>query len=593
MKQNKTRQEVDQSRTWDLTALFATDDALRKEMDALETEVDRFSARRKGAMDTPEQATETLDEVLELFGRLIRAGTYANLRAQTDSTDNESQALAQETGLRLSRLMTKLQFVEQTLREKEESFLQKIQELGDYRAHIDEILREKPHALAPEVEDAVSALGPVLGAGYAVYNRAKLADLRFPDFTVEGKTYPMSFGLFEGHYENDPNTALRRKAFDHFYEHLAKYRHTMAATLNQEMQKEKILSDLRGFDSVFDSLLFRQNVDRSLYERQIDGIMQDLAPVMRKYAKVVQDTFELEEMTFSDLLVPLDPEFEPEVTIDDAKATLLEALAPLGEKYLQYVERAFTERWIDFPENEGKSTGAFCASPYGAHPYILISWTASQRELFVLAHELGHAGHFALAQEAQHVLHTRPSMYLIEAPSTMNELFVADYLLKNTDDGRMKRWIRATMIARTYYHNFVTHGIEAVFQKKAYEVIDQGGALSADLLDRLFRETLEAFWGDAVTITPGAEKTWMRQPHYYMGLYPYTYSAGLTLGTEANRRIVAEGEEAVKDWIRFLEAGSTRDVFGLAETAGVDLSTDGPLKNTIAKIEELVDGLTE
>lgn len=591
MKQNMARHEVDPNITWDLTALFASDEAVKEEIAALEQAVNEFSEKHNGKMDTPELAKETLDEMQQLYGRLIRAGTYAGLRSQTDSTDNEALALSQETGMRLSSIRTRLQFVEQELREADEAFLQKIQELGDYKSYIDDILREKKHALAPAVEDAVSALSPVLGAGYTVYNRAKLADLRFPDFTVDGKTHPMSFGLFEGHYENEPDTALRRAAFDHFYEYLARYRHTMAATLNAEMQKEKIMANLRGFDSVFDSLLFRQNVDRSLYERQIEGIKNDLAPVMRNYAKVVQDTYGLDEMTFSDLLVPLDPEFEPEVSIEEAKATLLEALAPLGGKYLKNIERAFSERWIDFPENEGKSTGAFCSSPYGAHPYILISWTASQRELFVLAHELGHAGHFALAQETQNVLHTRPSMYLIEAPSTMNELFVADYLLKNTDDARMQRWVRGTMIARTYYHNFVTHGIEAIFQKKAYEVIDKGGALSADLLDRLFRETLEDFWGDAVTITPGAEKTWMRQPHYYMGLYPYTYSAGLTLGTEANRRIAAEGDTAVHDWIRFLEAGSTKDVFGLAETAGVDLTTDGPLKNTIAKIDELIQGL--
>lgn len=593
MKENKKRSDVQEQLTWDLSALFASDAALKEEVAALEKESQDFSQRCKDKMDTPESAKEALDALRALLGRLIRAHTYAGLRTQTDSTDTEAQSLSLEAGMRLSAVNTRLQFVEQSLREMDETQLEKIRSLGDYGAYMDEILRQKEHALSPEVEEIVSSLQPVLDTPYTVYHRAKLADLRFPDFTVDGKTYPMSFGLFEGHYENDPDTAVRREAFDRFYEELAKYRHTMAATLNAEMQKEKIMARLKGFDSVIDALLFRQNVDRSLYERQIEGIRNDLPPVMRTYAKVIQDTYQLEEMTFSDLLVPLDPAFEPEVTIEDAKETLLKALAPLGEKYLANIERAFSERWIDFPENEGKATGAFCSSPYGAHPYVLISWTASQRELFVLAHELGHAGHFALSQAAQHVLHTRPSMYLIEAPSTMNELFVAEYLMQHTDDARMKRWIRGTMIARTYYHNFVTHGIEAIFQKKAYEIVDRGGALSADLLDGLFRETLEDFWGDAVVIPKGAEKTWMRQPHYYMGLYPYTYSAGLTLGTEANRRITEEGDEAVADWIRFLEAGGTKDVFGLADLAGVDLRTDEPLKNTIAKIEDLIDGLRE
>ena len=591
MKQNKTRKEVDPTRTWDLSALFASDDVQSREVDSLEKDTDAFVLRYKGNLKTPQMAAEALEGLKDLLGRAHRAGNYSFLRAETDSTDADAQNKKQITMLRLSAMQTKLQFVEQFLREQDEAFLNEVKQIGDNSVYIEEMLRVKTHALSPEVEDVISALSPVLGAGYTIYNRAKLADLRFPDFTVGTDNYPMSFGLFEGHYENEPDTEIRREAFDQFYDQLGKYRHTMAATLTAEMQKEKILAHLRGFDSVIDSLLFRQNVDRKLYERQLQGIMNDLAPVMRRYADTVKKAYGLSKMRFADLLVPLDPAFEPEVSIQTAKETLLEALSPLGDTYRENIRRAFDERWIDFPENEGKSTGAFCSSPYGAHPYVLISWTGSQRELFVLAHELGHAGHFALAQDKQNILHTRPSQYLIEAPSTMNELFLADYLLQNTDDPRMKRWIRATMIARTYYHNFVTHGIEAVFQNKAYQAVDRGEGLSADTLDGYFREILEDFWGDAVTIEPGAERTWMRQPHYYMGLYPYVYSAGLTMGTEANRRINAEGDAAVQDWIRFLEAGGTKDVFGLAEIAGIDLTTDGPLKNTIAKIEELVDGL--
>lgn len=592
MKQILQRAEVDQALTWDLSSLFSDDAALRAEMTSIEEAAERFCSAYKGKLQDAETAALAIEAVKELHGRIIRAGTYAQLRASTDSTDNKAQSVFQETALRVSQILAQIQFLTQELRNLDEETLVAVKSKGDYETYIDEILRNKPHALQPDVEEAVSRLSPIFDLPYTIYNRAKLADLRFPSFLAEGVDHPMSFGLFEGHYENEPDTAVRRAAFTSFSEGLGKYRHTIAAALNAQMQKEKILATMRGFDSVLDMLLFTQNVDRSMYERQLKAIREDLPPVMRKFAGVIKEEYALDEMTYADLLVPLDPEFEPTVTVEDAKNTLLEALKPLGQDYLEIVERAFSKRWIDFVENEGKSTGAFCTSPYGAHPYVLISWSASQREMFVLAHELGHAGHFSFSQRKQNILHMRPSLYLIEAPSTMNELFVAEHLLANTDDARMKRWVESTMISRTYYHNFVTHGLEALFQKKAYDLVDRGESLSADRFDALYRETLEDFWGDAVEIIPGAERTWMRQPHYYMGLYPYTYSAGLTLGTAAYRRIKEE-EGAVADWVRFLEAGGTHDVLGLAKIAGIDLSTDQPLKDTLQAIDTLVENVKQ
>lgn len=593
MKKNLHRSEVDPLLTWDLSALFHGDEDARAELDRLRKDAEAFSKSYRGKIADAKTAADAIEAYKELQGRVVRVGSYGYLRAATDSTDTASQSIAQEIGMQLAPIETTLQFLSQELREMESAMLEEVKALGDNGAFIDEVLRVKQHALEPAVEDALSSLTPVLEAPYALYNRAKLADMRFPDFTVEGVTHPLSFGLYEGHYENEPDTALRREGFAKFSEGMAKYRHTIAGTLHTQMQKDKILATMRGFDSVIDALLFEQNVSRELYERQLQAIREDLAPVMRRFAGVIQKTYELDQMTYADLLVPLDPAFEPPVSIEDAKKTLLEALAPLGPEYAEILESAFSDRWIDFAENEGKSTGAFCSSPYGAHPYVLISWTATQRETFVLAHELGHAGHFTLAQRRQNILHTRPSMYLVEAPSTMNELFVTEHMLALTDDERMKRWIRSTMISRTYYHNFVTHGIEALFQKKAYDAVDRGESLSADAFDRLFKETLEEFWGDAVTLVPGAEMTWMRQPHYYMGLYPYTYSAGLTLGTAAYRRIKGEGDAAVSDWLNFLKAGSTKDVLGLAALAGVDLSTDQPLQATIQTISELVDAIAD
>lgn len=590
-KVNLRRDEVDASLCWDLKDLFADETTARKELDALKDETARFVKKYEGKIATADQWAEALEAYKALRGRFVRVGTYAFLNASTDSTDANAVSLQQDASMVQAGAESALAFFEAGLYEADANTLEAVRALGDCDAYLDEIERRKPHRLSDETERTLAALTPVLDAPYTLYNRAKLADLRFPSFTVEGTEHPLSFGLFEGHYEHDTDHRLRREAFDRFHEGLNRVRHTIAGTLNAQMQSDKIQANLRGFDSVIDALVFEQNVDRSLYDRQVDAIQNQLPPLFRRYAEALRKQRGLNEMTFADLLTPFAPEWEGEVSLSEAKESLLEALAPLGESYADVLRRAFEEQWVDFAENEGKATGAFCASPYGAHPYILISWTARTRELFVLAHELGHAGHFTLTQKNHHILHARPSMYLVEAPSTMNELFMADWMRSRTDDPNRLRWIASMMISRTYYHNFVTHGLEAVFQRECYRRIDAGESLSADAFDAIFRETLENFWGDAVRIQPGAEKTWMRQPHYYRGLYPYTYSAGLTLGTAANRRIVDGEPGAVEDWLAFLKAGSTKDPIGLAKLAGVDLTTDRPLQQTLETIESLVETL--
>ena len=213
--------------------------------------------------------------------------------------------------------------------------------------------------------------------------------------------------------------------------------------------------------------------------------------------------------------------------------------------------------------------------------------------MFTAVHELGHAGHFKAASENQSILDNDVSSYFVEAPSTINELLLAHSLLKRSDDRRFKGWVLDNIINNTYYHNFVTHLLEAAYQREVYRIIDQGGSVQADTLKSIYKGVLEKFWGDDVVLTEGAELTWMRQPHYYMGLYSYTYSAGLTIATEVVKRIEREGEKAVEDWKSVLASGSTLTPLELAKKAGVDISTSAPLLDTIETIGGYITSLEE
>ena len=584
------RKDVPVNETWDLSLIFAAEADFEAAVEKAKALADTLEKTYKNALTTPESIAECLALYEELEILLYQTTSYTSLAVSVDYTDTEAQkkdakmtALAAEIGSRLS-------FIESEIADAPEELIRAaMDKTGRAKHYLAEILREKPHRLSAETEKVLAALRPVFNAPYDIYHMTKLADMKFGSFTVNGREYPLDYSLFEDEYEYEADTDVRRAAFRAFSDKLREYENTTAATYNTYLTQQRIMAKQRGFADMFEADLFTDHVTREMYDRQIDLITEKLAPAMRKYARLVGKMNKLDRVTFADLKLPLDAEFDPRVTIGESREYVRSALSVLGQDYADMVDEAYDKRWIDFARNVGKETGGFCSSPYGCNSYILLSWNNRMADVFTIAHELGHAGHFRLCNGAQSLFDTNVSGYLIEAPSTMNELLLAQDLLRKNTDKRFRRWVLSSLIGHTYYHNFVTHLREAWYQREAMNIIEQGGAVNAETLSGIFRKNLETFWGDAVELTEGCELTWMRQPHYYMGLYSYTYSAGLTLATQAALNIAAEGESAVARWRAMLEAGSTRDPLGLAAIAGIDLSTPDALEHTIAYISGIID----
>lgn len=583
------RKDVPVSETWDLSLLFATEEAFEKELRQLETDVAAFVKEYTGTLTSRERICLSLPVYEDLIARMYRASTYASLFLSAEITSTVNQERSGKSGLLLNKLDTELAFYMGEINRLSAEELEKLAEEDEaHRAFWHQTALWRPHRLSEESEKLLVALNDFFALPEEAYNAGKLADLKFSPFEVEGKTYPLDFVTFENTYQYEPDTKVRRAAFDAFSNDLRGMGNIFATLYNGQVQREKTLATQRGFDSVIDFLLFPQQVSRELYDRQIDVIMKELAPVMRRYAKLLQRVHGWDRITYADLKTPLDPEMTPTVTRKEAEDYTREALRVLGPEYLAVVEDALEHRWIDYASNQGKSTGGFCASPYGANSYILLSWNALLSEVFTLVHELGHAVHFHESMKHQPILQHEVSLYMVEAPSTCNEMLLSRYLLKKSDEPRFRRWVLSSMVANTYYHNFVTHLLEADYQRKVYELVDQGESLHFERLCELKRETLAAFWGDEVELTPGCELTWMRQPHYYGGLYSYTYSAGLTLATVASKRIYEEGERGVEAWLSVLRAGGSETPVELAKRVGVDLHREDALRETIAYIDEAV-----
>ncbi|PFV82627.1 oligoendopeptidase F [Bacillus sp. AFS059628] len=589
------RAEVPAELTWDLSDLYESDKEWETALRVLTEDIKKLDVFKGQLHTSPTTLLHCLLLEEELLMKLTKLYSYANLKESTDRTNPVVQANSSKIAALWTKVHTALSFIRNEILLFDEGTIEKYLteeiKLEPFRKSLLDILQKRQHTLSPETEEALAALGEVHSSPYKIYGMTKLADMDFNSIQDEqGNELPVSFALFESKYEFSPSADIRRKAYSSFVSTLKRYKNTVATTYTTEVKKQVTLSRLRKFESVTHMLLEPQKVPLEMYNNQLDIIYKELAPHMRRFADLKKKVLGLDEMLFCDLHAPLDPEFNPTITYEEAGKLIQDSLQVLGDEYSSIIEKGFKERWVDLADNVGKSTGAFCSSPYGSHPYILITWQNTMRGCFTLAHEFGHAGHFYLANKNQRIMNVRPSMYFVEAPSTMNELLLAQHLLATNDDKRMRRWVILQLLG-TYYHNFVTHLLEGEYQRRVYSLAEEGEALTATTLTEIKANVLSTFWGDSVKIDEGAGLTWMRQPHYYMGLYSYTYSAGLTASTAVAQMIKEEGQPAVNRWLDVLRAGGTMKPLELMKHAGVDMSKPDAIRRAVSYVGSLIDEL--
>lgn len=589
------RKDVPIEQTWNLLDIFKTEAMYNEALGTFQSLAKDFKERYENKIQSirsKDDLNECLNKYNEVLTHYIRLRGYAYLDVNVDMTSAKAQNRLGTLSLIGSQVLSSLSFFESELILLPDEFLKEVAKSSEYRVFLNDQIKQKPYQLQPQTEMALKALNPVLELPYDGYEVTKLSDMDFHDFEVNGVKYPNSFVQYENSYQYEVDNEVRREAFKSFYKDLKTYENTIANYYNTQVKKEKILSSLRGFESVFDYLLLNQDVSIDLYNRQIDVIMDELSVHMRRYAKKLEKKLGVDKIHWSDLQTPYMSDQAKKVTYEENRNLSIESLGVLGEKYQSVVKRLFDERWIDWSSNVGKSTGGFCLSINGVHPYILLSWNNNLADVYTTVHEIGHAVQSVFSEERHpKFLQTKTNLYTIEAPSTFNEMLLTNYLLENSEDPHIKEWAAATMIGNTYYHNFVTHFMEAAFQREVYKLVDKGVDLQAEDFSRIFREQLEKFWGDSVIIDEGAELTWMRQPHYYRGLYSYTYSAGLTISTVMSQRVIHGGPQEVQQWNNAIADVVVLEPIEFAASLDIDITTDKPLKETITYIGSLVDQL--
>jgi len=586
--EQKHRSEFPENELWDLTALYQDQEDFLRAIEKAREDIQKFVRDYQGKLSTFEDFERAFAELEQIYIQISHIGNYGFMPQTTDFGDESFAQIAQAAMEFETEANVALSFFDDALVGADEAVLEKLGQEPHLTSAIRQAKIKKSHYLGADVEKALTNLGEVFYSPQDIYTKMRAGDFAMADFEVDGKVYKNSFVTYENFYQNHENAEIREKAFRSFSEGLRQHQNTAAAAYLAQVKSEKLLADMKGYDSVFDYLLAEQEVDRSMFDRQIDLIMNEFAPVAQKYLKHVAKVNGLEKMTFADWKLDLDSELNPEVSIDDAYDLVMKSVEPLGQEYCQEVARYKEERWVDFAANAGKDSGGYAADPYRVHPYVLMSWTGRMSDVYTLIHEIGHSGQFIFSDNHQSYFNAHMSTYYVEAPSTFNELLLSDYLERQFDNPRQKRFALAHRLTDTYFHNFITHLLEAAFQRKVYTLIEEGGTFGASKLNAIMKEVLTDFWGDAVEIDDDATLTWMRQAHYYMGLYSYTYSAGLVIST-AGYLHLKNDENGARDWLELLKSGGSKTPLESAMIIGADISTDKPLRDTIQFLSDTVD----
>jgi oligoendopeptidase F len=590
MQERPARADVPAELTWDLTAIYPEPAAWEADLARTDDDlaaVTSFSGRLAdaAALLGCMRARETLAL------RMTKVNAYASLHGSGDGTDPRYQAWAARVGAASARIAAETAFVETEILALPDAAiaaaLRAEPGLSAYARQIEEIRSHRAHTLQPETERALGALGEALGAASTIYRRTVASDLDFPPVRDEaGAEVQASVSRLEGLMQS-ANRDVRAQASAIRLEGLRRHRATLAATLASMIRKNVALAHLRGYESAEAMFLEPQHVPFEVYRNVLDVIHDEIAPHIHRLLRLRQRLNDIPEMRGYDIGAPLDPTFNPPATFAQARELILTGLRPLGPEYLAIMADAFDHRWVDLAENVGKGHGAFCNTVYGVHSYVCMTWSDQMRNVFTLVHELGHAGHGMLAMRNNRIGDTRSTRFFVEAPSTANQMLLGRHMLATSEDPRMRRWV-ITQFLQVFIHNMVTHLLQGHLERRLYQLAEAGKPLTLNAITEAQGDIYERFYAGTVKVDDGMRLDWMTVPHYYTGLYPFTYAAGLACGHAVAEAIFTEGDAAAQRWIATLKAGGTRPPLELMAMAGVDMSTPEPMRRAVAYFGELV-----
>lgn len=587
----RKREELPEHLKWRLEDIYPDDDAWEREFQAVKerlTTADQFKGRVGESAETLLAALKLEEEIEEAIDRL--AG-YAMMRRDEDNNVPRYQAMAQrvialsaQAGSALSYLTPEILAIP---KEKVDAFLEENEALSIYRYALNDLFRRKPHYLSPREEQILAEVSEIAQGPHTAFTMLNHADLKFGTIVdEEGNEVELTLGRY-AQFLRSRDRRVRKEAFQTLYKQYFDHKNTLAAIFNTSVKGDVFYARMRRHNSALEAALNPDNVPLSVYENLIATVRKHL-PSLHRYTRLRKKLLGLDELHMYDLYVPLVRDVDFKVSYDEAKRVVKEGLLPLGEKYQRLLDQAFESRWIDVYENVGKTSGAYVRDVYGAHPYVLLNYQGNIDDLFTLAHELGHAMHSALAQEAQPYVYADYTIFVAEVASTVNEALLVNFLLDRESDPR-----RRLYILNYYLEQFRTVVYRqtkfAEFEKVVHEQVEAGEALTAESLSQVYRKLNEEYYGPDVHVDSEIDMEWSRVPHFYSAFYVYKYATGFSAANALAQAILSGKEGSVDRYIEFLSAGGSDDPLNLLLRAGVDMNSPKPIEEALAVFDRLLD----
>ena len=587
------RSEVPVQYTWNTDDLFVSDAAWQEAFDALQAKIPAlatYAGRLSESAATLYEYVKLDEEIGEEFGPI---SNYAQRKYDQDTRVPEYQAMAGKISSLYVKLREATAFELPEMMKMDDATLEQFYKdepgLELYRLAFTRMRDKREHILSDAEEKVLAAVSEATGTASDVFSKLCNADLKFGDAEdSEGNKHPVSNGSYGLHMDST-DRVLRKSAYESIYSGYGSMKNTLAATMNGHMKQLKVNAAVRKYPNTLAAALSSTRVPEEVYHNLISTVNANLDKLHR-YVALRKKLLGLDELHMYDVYTSMVPGVEAEIPYEEAKETVREALAPLGEDYLKVLQEGFDNRWIDVYENVGKRSGAYSSGSSKPHPYVLLNHKDNLDSMFTLAHEMGHALH------SYHSTHNQPKPYqhyvifVAEVASTCNEALLMQHLLNKTTDKKERAYLinhyldkfKGTLFRQTQF---------AEFELRMNELCAQGQPLTADLLSREYRAINEKYYGPDMITDDNIALEWTRIPHFYYNYYVYQYATGYSAAIALSRRILAEGEPAVKDYLNFLSGGCSKDPIDLLKGAGVDMGSPAPVQSALDLFNELLDEL--
>ena len=586
----RTRDQIPQEDTWALEDLYPSDESWEQALSALTARQSEAAAFAGKLGESGETLCAFLHLVEEVDGQSELLANYAMRKADQDTRNAAYQAMVGKLMGVLTAVSAAFSFATPEImaipEEALEGFYKAAPALERYRRYLNNERRRREHTLSAAEERLLAAAGEMANAPETVFGSFLNADMRYPDAVdSEGKPHALSQSTFVP-LEESGDRALRKSAYENLYNTLGGMRNTAAGLLDAQNKQQKFFATARKYGSAREAAMDRTNVPVSVYDNLIEAVHQNMDK-MHRYVRLRKKLLGVDELHFYDVYTPLLKDEPAKIPFAQAKQTVYDALYPLGDSYRAILKEGFENRWIDVYENQGKRGGAYSAGTK-VHPFVLLNYSGSLDSQFTLAHEMGHALHSYLSNKHQNQIDSDYVIFVAEVASTCNEALLMEYLLKKTTD-KKERVFLINHFLDQFKGTIYRQTMFAEFEKFMGAAVDAGQTLTADMLCAEYARLCKLYYGEDMVVDDQIAMEWARIPHFYYNYYVFQYATGYSAAIALSRRILREGENAVKDYLGFLSGGCSRSPIDLLKGAGVDMTSPAPVNDALKLFGELLD----